>query len=201
MEHNALYHKLEELKRKQELIEQAWKKRSGNQELLQFFVEIMPKALDAERCSIFILDPINDDVWLQCGTGLSEKSVTVPKSGSLVGQVISSGKAIIEQDMQGLVGTHDLVAMQTGFISRSAICVPVHGVTTNRITGAIQVLNKKNERRFSDHDQATLEKLAFLLQMNIENIFLRQELSRVSTQLKQQIETLEHRLMATPPGK
>ena len=194
MEENALYSKLDELKKKQAVIEQAWKKRSGNQELLHFFVEIMPKALNAERCSIFILDPVNDNVWLQCGTGLPEKSVTVPKSGSLVGRVIASGEIIFEEDMQGTVGPHDLVAMQTGFVAHNAICVPVHGVTTKRITGAIQVLNKKNERKFNDNDKATLEKLAFLLQMNIENIFLRQELARISTQLKQQIETLENRL-------
>ncbi len=194
MQQNALYAKLDDLKKKQELIENAWKKRSGNQELLQFFVEIMPKALNAERCSIFILDPVNDDVWLQCGTGLSEKSVTVPKSGSLVGQVISCGEAIIEEDMQSLVGTHDLVAMKTGFTTRNAICVPVHGVISNRVTGAIQILNKKNERKFNSSDKLTLEKLAFLLQMNIENIFLRQELARISIQLKQQIENLETRL-------
>ncbi len=194
MEQNALYAKLDDLKKKQELIESAWRKRSGNQELLQFFVEIMPKALNAERCSIFILDPVNDDVWLQCGTGLSEKSVTVPKSGSLVGQVISSGKVIIEEDMQSLVGTHDLVAMKTGFTTRNAICVPVQGVISNRITGAIQILNKKNDRMFNRSDKLTLEKLAFLLQMNIENIFLRQELARISVQLKQQIENLKTRL-------
>lgn len=194
MEDKALYGKLQDLKKKQDVIEKAWKKRSGNKELLQFFVEIMPKALGAERCSIFILDPFKDDVWLQCGTGLSEKSVTVPKSGSLVGQVISSGEAAIEEDMQSHVGTHDIVAMKTGFVARNAICVPVHGVTTKRITGAIQLLNKKNERKFNDHDKTTLEKLAFLLQMNIENIFLRQELVRISTQLTQQIDSLEKRL-------
>ena len=199
MEDKALHAKLEELKKKQEVIEKAWKKRAGNKELLQFFVEIMPKALDAERCSIFILDPFNDDVWLQCGTGLSEKSVTVPKSGSLVGQVISKGNAIVEEDMQSHVGTHDIVAMKTGFVTRNAMCVPVHGLTTKRVTGAIQILNKKSERKFTDTDKATLEKLAFLLQMNIENIFLRQELSRVSTQLKQQIESLESRLKKETP--
>ncbi len=172
----------------------AWKKRAGNKELLQFFVDIIPRALGTERCSIFILDPVNDDVWVQCGTGLSEKAVTVPKSGSLVGQVVSTGQIIIEEDMQSHVGAHDLVAMKTGFITRNAMCVPVHGVTTKRVTGAIQILNKKDGFKFSTFDRTTLEKLAFLLQMNIENIFLRQELSRVSLELKKQIELLEKRL-------
>ncbi len=194
MEKNALIVKLNELKKKQELIEKAWKSRAGNKELLRFFVEIMPKALEAERCSIFILDPVRENVWLQCGTGLGEKDLSVPKSGSLVGQVVSSGDVLIEQDMQGQVGTHDLVAMQTGFVTRNAMCVPVHGVTAKRVTGAIQILNKNPGLQFTDDDLRKVEKLAFLLQMNIENIFLRQELARVSVQLKKQIDRLESNL-------
>ncbi|NOY70847.1 MAG: GAF domain-containing protein [Gammaproteobacteria bacterium] len=194
MKKNALYIKLEELRKKQEQIEAASKKRSGNTELLQFLVEIMPKALNAERCSIFIHDPVQQDVWLQCGTGLGEKEVSVPESGSLVGRVISSGNVIIENDMQSVVGTHDIIAMQTGFICRNSMCVPVRGVTTQRVTGAIQLLNKSHGKKFNNQDQQYLEKLAFLLQMNIENIFLRQELSRLSNQLKNKIEKLEQQL-------
>ncbi len=199
MKKNELYIKLEELRKKQEQIEAASKKRSGNTELLQFLVEIMPKALDAERCSIFIHDPIQQDVWLQCGTGLGEKEVSVPESGSLVGRVISSGNVITENDMQSVVGTHDIIAMQTGFICRNSMCVPVRGVTTQRVTGAIQLLNKSHGKKFNSQDQQYLEKLAFLLQMNIENIFLRQELSRLSNQLKNKIEKLEQQLKNNNP--
>jgi len=199
MKKNVLYSKLEELKKKQGQIEAASKKRSGNTELLQFLVEIMPKALDAERCSIFIHDPVQKDVWLQCGTGLGEKEVSVPDSGSLVGRVIASGKIIVESDMQSVVGTHDIVAMQTGFVCRNSMCVPVHGVTTKRVTGAIQLLNKFHGKKFNNKDQQQLEKLAFLLQMNIENIFLRQELSHLSNQLKNKIERLEQQLTNKNP--
>ena len=194
MEKNTLNNKLEELRKKQEQIEAASKKRAGNTELLQFLVEIVPKALNAERCSIFILDPVQKDVWLQCGTGLGEKEVSVPQSGSLVGRVVSSGEVLVENDMQSVVGTHDIVAMQTGFVCRNSMVVPVRGVTTKRVTGAIQLLNKDHGKKFTSEDQQYLEKLAFLLQMNIENIFLRQELSRLSSQLKNKIEKLEQQL-------
>lgn len=192
-----LQDKLAELRHNQETLEKAWKQRSGNKALLEFLVQIMPRALDAERCSIFILDPLNNNVWVQAGTGLAEKQVEVPKSGSMVGQVVTTGQCMIEHDMQNLVGTHDLVAVKTGFVTRNAICVPVHGVTRKQITGAIQVLNKQEGLRFGEDDKKILEELAFLLQMTIENIFIRQELVRMMMEMKRQIELLESKLSTT----
>lgn len=193
MSKSKLVEKLEELRSKQQLIDSAWKK-TGNKEFLQFLVEILPKTLNAERCSIFILDPVNEDVWVQCGTGLSERQVSVPRGSSLVGKTISTGQYQIETDMDKQMGAHDTVAIKTGFVTRNALCVPVHGVTKDRVTGAIQVLNKIGGHTFTDEDRAILEKLAFHLQMNIENIFIKQELAKISHEMKEQILGLETKL-------
>ncbi len=193
MEKNLLENKLQALRIKQEKVNRVWRK-TGNKELLQFFVDMMPKLLQAERCSIFILDPENENIWLQCGTGLAEKQVTVPQRDSLVGQVISTGEYRQETDMDMLVGSHGVVDMQTGFVTRSALCVPVHGISQDRVTGAVQVLNKLGGKAFDDEDRAILERLARLLQLNIENIFLRQELAIISTEMNDKIALLESRL-------
>lgn len=195
MDRQELATKLAELRGKHERVKSAWEK-VGNKELLQFFVELIPRALNAERCSIFIVDPVADNVWLQCGTGLNEKALCVPKDSSLVGRVISTGQCIIEHDMENQVGAHEMVALQTGFHVRDTICVPVHGVTTDKVTGAIQVLNKKTRESFTADDRKILERLAFHLQMQIENIFLRQELAKIAVEMGKQIKALESRLKA-----
>lgn len=192
MDKALLGQKLEQLRKKQQLMEKAWRE-AGNRQLLQFFVDIMPKALDAERCSIFILDPVDEKAWLQCGTGLSEKQLQVPTKNSIVGRVMSSGEHVIEDDLEDQVGAHDIVAVKTGFVTRNALCVPVHGVTTKKVVGAIQVLNK-GHGNFDDADRDILERLAFQLEMNIENIFLRQELAKISVEMGQKIKKLEARL-------
>lgn len=192
MDRQLLAQKLEQLRKKQQLMEKAWRE-AGNRQLLQFFVDIMPKALDAERCSIFILDPVDEKAWLQCGTGLSEKQLQVPTKNSIVGQVMSSGQYLIEDDLEDQVGAHDIVAVKTGFVTRNAICVPVNGVTTKKVVGAIQVLNKSHGN-FDDADRDILERLAFQLEMNIENIFLRQELAKISVEMGQKIKKLEAKL-------
>ena len=192
MKREVLEKKLAQLKAKQQLMEKAWKE-AGNRQLIQFFVDIMPRTLDAERCSIFILDPVDEKAWLQCGTGMSEKQLKVPTKNSIVGRVISTGECVLETDLQDQVGVHDVVAVKTGFITRSALCVPVHGVTTKKVVGAIQVLNKNNGE-FNDEDREILERLAFHLEMNIENIYLRQELAKISQEMGKKIQFLEKKL-------
>ncbi len=195
MDRALMEQKLEQLRKKQQLMEKAWRE-AGNRQLLQFFVDIMPKALDAERCSIFILDPVDEKAWLQCGTGLNEKQLQVPTKNSIVGRVMSSGEFVIEDDLEDQVGAHDIVAVKTGFVTRNALCVPVHGVTTKKVVGAIQMLNK-GHGNFNDADRDILERLAFQLEMNIENIFLRQELAKISVEMGRKIKKLEARLGVT----
>ena len=193
MDKGDLEKKLESIRAKQEKLDSAWKK-TGNKELLQFFIDIMPKVLDVERCSIFILDPEEDQVWLQCGTGLSEKQVKVPTQGSIVGKVISSGNTVVDMELEGSVGEHDLVSIKTGFTARDTLCVPVFSVSSDQVTGAIQVLNKRNKQQYSDEDHTNLSRLAYQLQMNIESIFLRQEMAKISDIMKRKIEKLEKML-------
>lgn len=194
MDIGQLQQQLIELKQKHDTVEKAWKTRQGNKDLLEFLVEVMPRALEAERCSIFILDPFSSNAWVQAGTGLSERQVTVPTSGSIVGRVISEGKTLVEYDMEGQVGAHDLVASQTGFVTRSMICIPVPGVTRKQVVGAIQVLNKKGSGKFTKGDLGLLEKLVFVLQMHVENIYVRQELARMMEVMKKQIDELSAKL-------
>ena len=192
MDKALLEKKLEQLRRKQQLMEKAWRE-AGNRKLLQFFVDIMPRTLGAERCSIFILDPVDEKAWLQCGTGLTEKQLQVPTQNSIVGHVLETGKYVQEDDLEDQVGARDVVAAKTGFITRNALCVPVNGVTSKKVVGAIQVLNRLRGD-FNDEDREILERLAFHLEMNIENIYLRQELAKISVEMDQKIKKLEAKL-------
>jgi len=189
MDKALLETKLDSIRAKQEKLSTAWKK-TGNKELLQFFIDIMPKVLGVERCSIFILDPEENQVWLQCGTGLSEKQVKVPTQGSIVGKVISSGKPWMDMELESSVGEHDVVSMQLGFTARNTLCVPVFGVSTDRVTGAIQVLNKV-AGDYTEADKEILDRLAYQLQMNIESIFLRQEMAKISEEMSKKIKQME----------
>ncbi len=194
MKIQILTKKLHELKEKQQQIETAWRK-TGNREFLEFMVELLPKALSAERCSIFINNPDNNNVWIQCGTGLQEKEISVPKDSSVVGKVIASGEIIMENNLANQMGAHDTIAFKTGFTSKSTICVPVLGVKTQQVAGAIQVLNKLNtESAFTQGDIETVKKLARHIQVNIENIYQRQEMANIAEEIGKKVSLIEAKL-------
>ena len=181
---------LEALRAKQKEVDQAWQK-TGNRGLLQFFVEIIPRLVEAERCSIFILDPVQDSVWVHCGTGVAERQIEVPKKTSAVGEVIATGQWLTRTGLNEKLGVHDQVAKATDFRTYDMLCVPIRNAAGDQVTGAIQVLNKKWGLGYTDEDRLLLEKFAFHLQQNIENIFLRQEWGKFSLVLNKKIKELE----------
>ncbi len=193
MDRAELESKLEELKKKHAVIEKTWQK-AGNRPLLQFFVEIIPKVLNCERLSIFIHDPIDANLWVQCGTNVEERTIEVPQKGSVVGRAIETGEPVFEKDMQRQMGPHDTVALKTGYVTYNTLCIPVRGVTTDKITGAIQAVNKKGASEFNQNDLEVMQKLAFNIQMHLENMFLRQEMAKISTQMSKQIFQLQRKL-------
>ena len=149
--------------------------KSAEKDYLNFFISIINKLVNGERSSIFISDMENEMVWLEAGTGIERKQITVPKDSSMVGRVISSGKSEINNNMAVQEGTHKSVDSATGFSTRNAICVPVKSLDRECVTGAIQVLNKENGGVFNEDDKKWLENIAEHMQSYIEHVYLNQE--------------------------
>ena len=146
----------------------------GNQMLLDFCVKIIPKIVSTERCSIFIHDPESDAAWLQAGTGLETGAIDVSlESDSIVGRVISTGEAVIVNDMASIEGLHKELEKDTGFVTRDILCIPILSLDGSRVTGAVQLLNRMYDHKFSAADQKLMEEIAVFIQHTLENIFYR----------------------------
>ncbi len=150
---------------------------SGSNEhriLLSAVVDILPKAMGADRCSIFIHDPSHQRAWLQCGTGLEEKELDIPLRGSITGEVIQSGRSIFVPDMRLRPGIHTDVDTMTGYDTRSVLCVPITDSRGNTVRGTLQLINKLNGERFDDLDRQHLEQVAVSLRKAIRAIYYAQ---------------------------
>ena len=151
--------------------------------LLAFYTRFMTKVTDAERCSIFIHDPQNDKVWLKTGTGVGEHEIEVPKKSSVAGQVITSGEPMIVSDLDPKSDASKLVLDKTGFETRNILCVPIKSATRNEVTGAFQLLNKKNAETFNEEDMADALEIAEHMQDQVDSVFLKQEIHAISDKL------------------
>jgi GAF domain-containing protein len=142
---------------------------------LDLFVKIIARTLSAERCSIFIHDPVQEKVWLKSGTGVGEREIEVPLASSIVGQVISSGQHVIQEDLDKADGVHKQVDSETGFVTRNVLCVPIQSRSRGEVTGAIQLLNKQGGASFTAEDVELLREIGDFLQLQIDRVFLNQE--------------------------
>ncbi len=148
---------------------------ANTDKLLSFYTRIMPKLIGTERCSVFIHDPESDEVWLKAGTGVQEHEIAVPREGSVVGEVIASGEPVVVSDLDNKSGAHKAADEKTGFVTRNILCVPIKSPTRNEVTGAFQLLNKLNDREFTDEDVSLALEVSEHLQREVDGIFLDQE--------------------------
>jgi len=125
------------------------------------------------------------------GTGLEDRKIEPPREGSIVGEVISSGKGTIVNDLDKREGFHSQTGAETGYLAYNMICVPIKSTTTHGVTGAIQVLNKRLRGSFTKNDLLLLEEVATHLALSIENIIISQEILRISDQMNQEFERFD----------
>ena len=156
-----------------------------------FHTRMLPKLMNVERCTIYIMDIGSNRACSIYGTGLSQTQIEAPLEGSRVGEVISTGKSLIENNLAGSSGYHEYMAEQTGFVSRNMICSPINSMSGNGVSGAVQLLNKKDGTGFNDEDRIQLEEIAHYLSISIESIVLNKEIIRIADYLDKEVDRLE----------
>jgi len=192
--HNSLSEQIHTLKSRLEYVNRTWTI-SDYEALLKFYIEVLPKIVDAERCSIFIINLGGKNVDLKFGTGLKEGQIEAPLENSIVGESISGKRCIVENYLDGKEGFHKKADAKTGFITRSLICMPIKNLTQDAAIGAIEVLNKKGDLIFTDKDKSILEEVAKHLSIAIENILINQEILHLSAQIEMQFEQVKGRYL------
>ncbi len=167
--------------------------------LLGFYVRTVPRILDAERCGLFILDPASGRILSRAGTDLGAGDIEAPIEGSIVGQVVTTGEAVIDNALGTREGYHQTADAITGFDTRSVICVPIRSPAGGRVTGAVEVLNKRGAQGFSSADAEAVQEIADYLAMVLENILLNEEIVRLSGRLDLEVSHLRSAYLGDVP--
>ena len=147
----------------------------ANLDLSQLLHEMklrVPKAVGAERCSIFLLDPISGELVLEIPG--DARQFRMPADCGIVGWVVTHGIGQIVNDVVQDSRWYDAIGRDTDFTTRSILCVPMR--LKERIIGAMQLLNTLDGRPFTDQDMQLLTTLAAQAAIAIENTRLYQSL-------------------------
>ncbi|MBF0624043.1 MAG: sigma-54-dependent Fis family transcriptional regulator [Magnetococcales bacterium] len=190
--------RMDELQDRLEKVNQSWTM-AEYEGLLALYVEILPPLFNAERCSIFFVDLRHHNMWLKMGTGLEPGQIEAPLEGSVVGRAVSSRGCIVENHLDRQAGFHTTADARTGFVTRNLICVPVTSRSdTSLVTGAVELLNKRDDGGFGAEDCRRLTERVALLSMAIDNILISGRILELSKEISQNLRTLSP---ALPDGQ
>jgi len=146
--------------------------------LIPLVLHEVNKAIEAEAQSLWMVNQGTGMLECRFATGpgaAAIKQVTVPVGQGLVGTSVAQQQAIIIPDAQRDPRTFRAADEQTGYVTRSLMCVPL--VLHGRAFGAIEAMNKRDGLLFEADDLDLLRSIANSAGLAIENARLFAELS------------------------
>ncbi len=163
--------------------------------LLVYIADQGRKALQADRCSIFLLDPQRQEIWSKVQLG-ENQIIRFPRGAGVAGRCIDSGKTIRIDDAYTTSMFNSDIDKATGYRTHNILCVPLANVE-GRTIGCLQLLNKVTGS-FDPSDESFSNAFAAQAAVAIESAYLYQEKARVirdlsdtEIRLKQKIDQLE----------
>lgn len=148
-------------------------------ELLALVMDKVTLLLDAERSTLFLVDPQTGELWSKIAQ--SAKEIRLPPGRGVAGWVASHGAAVNLSDVYQDDRFNPEIDRLTGFITRCLIAVPMRN-KSGAVIGVVQALNRR-EGVFSADDQLLLEALAAQAAVAIENAQMYQALKHQNVQL------------------
>lgn len=128
---------------------------------LDSMLEEVIRILNAQRSSIFLINPDTNELEAVAALGLDKTGLKFDYRLGIAGSVFTTGVALnicTESDDSRFNNAFD---EKNGFETKSIICYPIHN-REDKIIGVIEVINKRNEDRFTIEDEKTMKVLALV---------------------------------------
>jgi len=123
-------------------------------EVLIGLVEVTTKELGAERGSLFLNDATSNELYSRVAQGNQQREIRLLNNSGIAGHVFTTGEGLIIDDAYADPRFNRTIDEQTGFLTRSILCVPIR-TAKGEIIGVAQVLNKQ-KGRFTRSDRNVL---------------------------------------------
>jgi adenylate cyclase len=131
--------------------------------LLDKVIKAVARLLDAERATLFLHDPVSDELWSRVAQGGEAIKIRIPASAGLAGAAFSSGAVLNIPDCYADPRFNAEIDRKSGYKTRNMLCLPFvdrQGIPL----GVVQVLNKRGGA-FEVYDEKHLR--AFTAQVTI----------------------------------
>ena len=129
-------------------------------QLLEVLTAKVGQLLDADRVSLLLADEARDELWSLVAQPEGGKPIAfrIPASTGVAGHVYRTGETANVEDVYQHPLFNADVDRQTGYRTRSMLCVPVTDAT-DRPFAVMTLLNKKGAPRFDERDERAMHDL------------------------------------------
>ncbi len=158
--------------------------------LLQKIMSTVTRLLDSERSTLFLNDEKTNELYTEVGEGLGATKIRFPNAVGIAGAVFTSGKSVNIPYAYADLRFNPSFDKQTGFFTRSILCVPV--VNKNaKIIGVTQVLNKRGAT-FDEDDESRLNAFTAQIAIGLENAQLFDDVQNIKNYNESMLESMSN---------
>jgi Nif-specific regulatory protein len=174
-------------------LSRAFGARLEHEALVRLVLERTTEALDAEGCSILLLDPGPGELTFVAtsdpalGDGERLRGLRFPADRGIAGATLREGRARRVPDVAAEPSFNPAIDAQTGVRTRSLLCAPLR--TQEGAIGVIEVVNRRGGE-FSEDDLAFLDALSGSLAIALENARLYAAVRSRSARLEREVTAL-----------
>jgi HD-GYP domain-containing protein (c-di-GMP phosphodiesterase class II) len=144
--------------------------------LLPLILREATRVVEADRCSLFILDRERGELWSRIAQGTAQE-IRVPVTSGVVGAVATTGASINIKDAYQDERFNRSFDVTNNYRTNSILCVPMRN-SKGEVTGVIQALNA-TDGAFDSEDEELLIALGGQAAAAIENALLNEEINRL----------------------
>lgn len=124
-------------------------------------LEEVVRLMNAQRASIFLINPDTNELEAVSALGVDKESLKFDYRLGVAGSVFTTGVALnidIEKDKARFNEEFDKIF---NFKTKSIVCYPIHN-REDKTIGVVQVINKRNQDRFTVEDEKTMKVLSLI---------------------------------------
>lgn len=150
----------------------------------------------AQASTIYELDEEADELFIRVARGDKKhliKNLRLKVGEGIAGHVVLKKAPLIINDTSSDKRFSPKFDTITGFRTRSMICVPL--IHKGKITGVIQVLNKKDGKGFTKHDLQLLLGISYQVAVAIENAKLYSRLNKKFELTEEELKRTQEKLL------
>lgn len=166
------------------------------QDVLRNAMTSVQRFMDAEASSIFEIDSSTGELFFRVALGsVADKTrdVRLKPGEGIAGWVAQTGLPLIIPDVRTDPRFTQSVDDQTGFKTRSILCVPL--IFKERLNGVLEVLNKRGGKGFDEEDLELLTILGNQVATALENARLYSRLNERFATTADQLKTTQEQLL------